>query len=87
MRDAKPLRPAIPAGWTFVSTRFHYDLGYWSQFVLDLLSQSTTARPDVTYTVRRDLDGASQSIRLLGDHSPDALEKTLRLITAGAAAE
>jgi hypothetical protein len=56
------------------------------QFVLDLLSQSTTARPDVTYTVRRDLDGSSQSIRLPGDHSPDALQKMLLLMQARATA-
>jgi hypothetical protein len=46
----------------------------------------TTARPDVTYTVRRDLDGSSQSIRLPGDHSPEALETTLLLIEREATA-
>jgi hypothetical protein len=56
------------------------------QFVLDLLSQSTTARADVTCTVRRDLADASQSIRLPGDHSPDALQKMLLLMQAGATA-
>jgi hypothetical protein len=84
MGDTKAHPPALPTGWTIEATRYHYNFGYWTQFVLDLLSQSTTARPDVTYTVRRDSDGASQSIRLPGDHSPDALEKTLVLIQAGA---
>jgi hypothetical protein len=86
MSDGKSLPPAVPTGWTLVSTRYHYDFTYWMQFVLDLLSQSTTARPDVTYTVRRDLDGSSQSIRLPGDHSPEALGTTLLLIEREATA-
>jgi hypothetical protein len=86
MSDGKSLPPAVPTGWMFVSTRYHYEFSYWMQFVLDLLSQSTTARLDVTYTVRRDLDGTNQNIRLPGDHSPDALQKMLLLMQAGATA-
>ena len=80
--------PVAPEGWSILSVKFHHDFGYWSLWALDFLSSlmpgvnPTPPAADVTYTLRRDADGASETVRLSGNHAPDALVKTARLIEA-----
>jgi hypothetical protein len=80
--------PVAPEGWSILSVKFHYGFGYWGLWALDFLSSLmpgvslTPPAADVTYTLRRDADGASETVRLSGDHAPDALAQTVRLIEA-----
>ncbi|HEX4766995.1 MAG TPA: hypothetical protein VH414_12045 [Lichenihabitans sp.] len=77
--------PIVPDGWSVEDVRYHYDLGYWTLFVVGLLGTAPDANdPDVTYTVRHAADGRVRKIRLPGRHSPDALKETLGLLSDSA---
>jgi hypothetical protein len=75
--------PGVPDGWALQSVRWHHDVVYWGMWVLWLLSSlmpgvnSTPPAADVSYTLRRNADGTVRTVRLSGDHLPDALVKTL----------
>ncbi len=76
--------PAVPDGWSVESVKYHYTVGYWVLYVLgNLLTTPSADSPDVTYTVRHEADQTVRAIRLPGDHSPNALIETIRLIQAG----
>jgi hypothetical protein len=85
--------PVAPEGWSILSVKFHYGFGYWGEWAFHLLSSLmpgvslTPPAADVTYTLRRDADGADETVRLSGDHAPDALAQTVRLIEARRAAQ
>jgi len=78
----------VPEGWSVRAVKFHRDFIYWGMWVLDFLSSLMPGvRPappaaDVSYTLCRQADGALQTVRLPGDHAPDALVKTMLLIEA-----
>jgi hypothetical protein len=78
----------IPEGWSVQSVKRHHDLVYWGMWALHVLSSfmpgvnPTAPAADVSYTLRRDMDGEVKTIRLDGDHAPDALSKTVQLIEA-----
>jgi hypothetical protein len=80
--------PVVPEGWSIQATKFHHDFAYWSMWALNFLSSLTpgvNATPpaaDVSYTLRRRADGVLQTLRLPGDHAPDALTKAMLLIEA-----
>lgn len=79
----------VPDGWSIRAIKFHHDFPYWTMWALNFLSSLmpgvSPAPPaaDVSYTLRGKADGALQTIRLPGDHAPDALVKTMLLIEAG----
>ncbi len=83
----------VPEGWSVQSVKFHHDFGYSALWILHLLSSlmpgvtPTPPAADVSYTLCREADGALQTLRLPGDHAPDALVKTMLLIEAGSGAE
>lgn len=83
--------PIIPEGWTVQKVKYHYDVIYWGSWALQLLSSlmpGVSVDPpaaDVSYTLRRDADGKVETVRLSGDHAPDALAKTIQLLQAGSA--
>jgi hypothetical protein len=83
----------VPDGWSVRSIRYHHDFAYWSLWALDFLSSlmpgvsPTRPTSDVSYTLCRQADGAIRTLRLPGDHAPDALVKTMRLIEAGSGAQ
>lgn len=78
----------IPEGWSLQSVKRHHDLVYWGMWLLHVLSSlmpgvsPTPPAADVSYTLRRETDGKVETIRLDGDHTPDALSKTVQLIEA-----
>lgn len=78
----------VPEGWSIQSIKFHRDFIYWSLWALNFLSSlmpsvnPTPPAADVSYTLRRDKDGAVETVRLNGDHTPDALAKTMLLTEA-----
>ena len=79
----------VPEGWSIRAVRFHHDFAYWSMWALNFLSSlmpgvsPTAPAADVSYTLYRKADGALKTLRLSGDHAPDALVKTMLLIEAG----
>ncbi len=83
--------PIIPEGWSLQKVKFHYDVIYWGSWALHILSSLMpgvnpgTPAADVSYTLRRDADGKVETVRLSGDHAPDALAKTIQLLEAGPA--
>jgi len=78
----------VPDGWCIRTFTFHHDLAYWSMWALNFLSSflpgvsPTPPAADVSYTLCRKVDGALRTIRLPGDHAPDALAKTMLLVEA-----
>ncbi len=87
--------PIIPDGWRVEGVQYHRGLGYWALNVFEILAAlipapvTSTRRAgspaDVTYTMRRDRDGAIRNIRLSGDHAPGALaEEIARIEREGA---
>lgn len=78
--------PSVPEGWALQSAHRHHDVVYWGLWALWILSSlmpgvnPTPPAADVSYTLRRNADGKVRTVRLSGDHSPDALDKTLNLI-------
>jgi hypothetical protein len=78
----------VPDGWSIRSVTFHHDFVYWGLWALDFLSSllpglsPTPPAADVSYTLRRNADGAVKTVRLPGDHAPDALVKTMLLTEA-----
>jgi hypothetical protein len=83
--------PIIPAGWSLQKVKFHYDLIYWGSWAFNILSSlmpgvnTDPPAADVSYTLRRNADGKAETVRLSGDHAPDALAKTIELLEAGRA--
>lgn len=79
----------VPEGWSIRTVTFHRNFAYWSLWALNFLSSlmpgvsPTPPAADVSYTLCRKGDAALQTIRLPGDHAPDALVKALPLIEAG----
>ena len=79
----------VPEGWSICAVKFHHDFAYWSMWALHFLSSlmpgvsPTAPAADVSYILCRKADGALQTLRLPGDHAPDALVKTMLLIEAG----
>jgi hypothetical protein len=75
--------PIIPDGWSLRSVKRHHDVVYWGMWALQALSSllpgisPTPPVADVSYTLRRNADGNVKTVRLSGDHSPDALAKTI----------
>lgn len=84
--------PIVPEGWALQGLKRHHDFVYWGAWALHLLSSlmpGVSPDPpaaDVSYTVRRTADGKLETVRLSGDHSPDALAKTIQLREATPAA-
>ncbi len=80
--------PIVPEGWSVQGVKRHHDVVYWSMWALHLLSSLmpgvNPAPPvaDVSYILRRNADGKIESVRLSGDHAPDALAKTIELLEA-----
>jgi hypothetical protein len=80
--------PIVPEGWSLQGVKRHHDFVYWSMCALHVLSSfmpgvnPTPPAADVSYTLRRRADGKVETIRLYGDHAPDALSKTVQLIEA-----
>lgn len=78
----------VPEGWSICAVKFHHDFAYWSMWALHFLSSlmpgvsPTAPAADVSYTLCRKADGVLQTLRLPGDHAPDALVKTMLLIEA-----
>jgi hypothetical protein len=78
----------VPEGWSIQSVKFHHDFVYWSMWALHFLSSlmpgvsPTPPAADVSYSLRRNADGALKTVRLPGDHAPDALVKTMLPIEA-----
>lgn len=57
----------------------------WALNVLSSFLPGVSPTPpaaDVSYTLYRETDGALRTIRLPGDHAPDALLKTMLLVEA-----
>lgn len=85
--------PIIPEGWSLQSVKRHHDVVYWSMWTLALLSSlmpginPTPPVADVSYTMRRNADGNVKTLRLSGDHPPDALAKTMYLLEARPASQ
>jgi hypothetical protein len=85
--------PVVPEGWSILSVKYHHDFGYWGLWALHVLSSlmpgvnPTPPGADASYSLRRNADGATQTVRLSGDHAPDALARALRLIEAGGEAQ
>lgn len=83
----------IPEGWSLQSVKRHHNGVYWIMWGLFLLSSlmpgvsPTPPAADVSYTLRRSADGKVQTLRLDGDHAPDALSKAVHLLEPGPAAE
>jgi hypothetical protein len=80
--------PVVPEGWSIQVIKFHHDFAYWGMWALNFLSSlmpgvsPTPPAADVSYTLCRRADGAVQTLRLPGDHAPDALAKAMLLIEA-----
>lgn len=78
----------LPEGWSLRSVKRHYDLVYWGLWVLHFLSSlmpgvnPTPPAADATYSLRRNADGKLETLRLSGDHAPDALVRTIDLLKA-----
>jgi hypothetical protein len=82
---------SVPEGWSLVAVKFHHDLVYWAMWGLHILSSfmpgvnPTPPAAEVSYTLCRKGDTALHTLRLPGDHAPDALAKALSLIARGPA--
>lgn len=82
----------VPDGWSIRAIKSHHDFPYWTMWALNVLSSlmpGVSPEPpaaDVSYTLCRKADGALRTLRLPGDHPPDALIKTMLLIDAGTGA-
>ena len=82
--------PVVPEGWSLQSVKRHHDAVYWGLWALHMLSSllpgasPTPPTADVSYTLRRDADGKVKTVRLDGDHAPEALAKTINLLEAKA---
>jgi hypothetical protein len=80
--------PILPEGWSLQSVKRHHDVVYWGMWALEFLSSLipgvnvTPPAADVSYTLRRNADGKVTTVRLSGDHLPDALAKTIYLLEA-----
>jgi hypothetical protein len=78
----------IPEGWSLQTVKFHYGVIYWGSWALDILSSLMPGvnpgppAADVSYTLQRNADGKVKTVRLNGDHAPDALAKTIQLLEA-----
>lgn len=74
----------VPEGWYIQSTKRHYDLFFALTVAFHLLVgliphvASTWPPADISYTLRRETDGTVITVRLDGEHSPDALVEYLR---------
>jgi hypothetical protein len=74
----------VPEGWSIKSTKRHYDLFFIStvafHFLVGLIPHVASPWPpaDVSYTLQRETDGTVITVRLDGEHSPDALVDYLR---------
>jgi hypothetical protein len=74
----------VPEGWSIQSTKRHYDIVFFGtvalHFIVALIPQLASPWPpaDVSYTLRRETDGTVITVRLDGEHSPDALVEYLR---------
>jgi hypothetical protein len=74
----------VPEGWSIQSTKRHYDIVFFGTIALcmlvALIPQLATPWPpaDVSYTLRRETDGTVITVRLDGEHSPDALVEYLQ---------
>lgn len=75
----------VPEGWSIQSSKRHYDLFFALtvafHFLVGLIPHVASPWPhaDISYTLRRETDGTVITIRLDGEHSPDALVEYLRL--------
>lgn len=82
--------PIVPDGWKVEGVQYHRGLGYWVFNIFEIVaalipapvsSERRAGSPaDVTYTMRRDQDGAVRHIRLSGDHAPGALAEEIARI-------
>ncbi|MGO9135047.1 MAG: hypothetical protein ACLP8A_13525 [Methylovirgula sp.] len=85
--------PIIPEGWSLQSVERHYDVVYWGMWALHFLSSlmpgvnPTPPVADVSYRLRRNADGKVETVRLEGNHAPDALAKTIELLKATPASQ
>jgi hypothetical protein len=85
--------PIIPEDWSLQRVKRHHDVVYWGTWALELLASllpgisPTPPVADVSYTLRRNVDGKVETVRLSGDHPPDALAKTIQLLEARPASQ
>jgi hypothetical protein len=85
--------PIIPEGWSLEKVKRHYDVVYWALWALHVLSSlmpgvnPTPPVADVSYSLRRNSDGKVETVRLNGDHAPDAVAKTIDLLKAPPASQ
>lgn len=74
----------VPAGWSIQSTKRHYDLFFVFTVAVHLLVgliphlASSWPPADVSYTLRHETDGTVITVRLDGDHPPEALVEYLQ---------
>jgi hypothetical protein len=71
--------PIVPEGWYIQNTKRHYDLFFFFtvglHLLVGLIPQLSKPWPpaDVSYTLRHEKDGMVITVRLDGDHAPEAL--------------
>jgi hypothetical protein len=71
----------VPEGWTIMGAERHADrFPFWMSFIFSLLTQTPSVEntSSYTYTIRCEADGTVMTVRLPGDHQPDALLKYLQ---------